>query len=85
MKAKANYYKGIEYILVSDLPADQQTLLEQKNLERFKILMEGKIISNCISYNAYSDWFHATFKQRPSVTKIHQQEATVKVHSMKLN
>lgn len=80
MKAKANYYKGIEYIVVSDLPAEQQALLEQKNLERIKILMEGKIVSNCVSYNDYSDWFHNIFKQRQPVAKPHKQEAiTVKI------
>jgi hypothetical protein len=75
MKAKAKYYKGIEFIVVSDLPAEQQELLEQKNIERIKILMEGKIVGNCVSYKDYTDWFHSIFKQRAPVTKPIQAEA----------
>ena len=71
MKAKAKFYKGIEYIVVGELPFDQQTLLAQRHStpERIKIMVEGKIVNNCINYQDYSHWFHATFKKAPSSKK----------------
>jgi len=82
MKANSKSYKGIEYVVISDLPSDQQSLLEQKNnIERIKILMDGKIVGNCIAYQAYSDWFHAVFKQRIPVARSTQKDlpATINV------
>ena len=62
MKAKARIYKGIEFVCVSDLPTDQQLLLEQSQQpERLKILIDGKITSNCIQYKDYSNWFTGVF------------------------
>jgi hypothetical protein len=69
MLAKAKYFRGIEFISVNELPADQQLLLQHSNQpERIKILMDGKIFSNCIQYNEYSDWFTTVFKR--SITPI---------------
>lgn len=64
MLAKAKYYRGIEFICVNELPENQQLLLQHANEpERIKILVEGKIVSNCIQYKDYSDWFTTVFKR----------------------
>jgi hypothetical protein len=63
MKVKANLYRGIEYVVIDDLPVNQQKLLAANPaIERIKILVEGQIKSNCIQYAAYELWFTAVFK-----------------------
>jgi hypothetical protein len=70
MKVKAKFYKGIEFISVHELPADQQMLLQHaQHPERIKILLGGKILSNCIQYNAYSDWYATVFKRSVAARK----------------
>jgi hypothetical protein len=64
MLAKAKIFRGIEFISVSELPGDQQLLLQHsRDPERIKILMDGKILSNCIQYHEYCKWYIAVFKQ----------------------
>lgn len=64
MLAKAKIFRGIEFINVSELPGDQQLLLQHsRDPERIKILMDGKILSNCIQYHEYCQWYSAVFKQ----------------------
>jgi hypothetical protein len=79
MKVNSKFYKGIEYVVVGELPVEQQSLLDQKNtIERIKILMDGKVIGNCISYQLYVDWYHTTYnmhKQRVAMAKAQPQES----------
>lgn len=79
MKATSKFYKGIEYVVVNELPSEQQALLNQINIEKIKILMDGKILSNCISYQEYSEWFHTVFKQRKPESKPVQKEVFTSV------
>jgi hypothetical protein len=77
MKAKVNLYRGIEYVVVDDLPINQQKLLAANpSLERIKILIEGQIKSNCIQYAAYELWFIAVY--RPEQEKQAQSVADKK-------
>jgi hypothetical protein len=63
MKAKVNLYRGIEFVVVDDLPINQQKLLAANpSVERIKILIDGQIKSNCIQYAAYELWFIAVYK-----------------------
>ena len=78
MKAKAQIYRGIEFINVSDLPANQQLLLRRmQEPERIKILMDGKILENCIQYGEYTHWFNSVYKNSvaPIETKPAQNAA----------
>ena len=65
MKVQSTIYKGIEYIQVSTLPADQrETLLKTINKGLLiKILIEGKLVSNCLQFKDYEDWFEGVFKK----------------------
>jgi hypothetical protein len=64
MLAKAKIFRGIEFISVSELSGDQQLLLQHsRDPERIKILMDGKVLSNCIQYHEYCQWYSAVFKQ----------------------
>ena len=75
MKAKAQIYRGIEFINVNDLPANQQLLLRRmQGPERIKILMDGKILDNCIQYNEYGVWYTSVYIQSVTVPAKSIQE-----------
>ncbi|HEU5290728.1 MAG TPA: hypothetical protein VFU05_08815 [Cyclobacteriaceae bacterium] len=64
MKAIAKVYKGIEFINVNDLPTNQQLLLEHNaEVERIKILLDGKVVSNCIQFREYEQWYTTVYKR----------------------
>jgi hypothetical protein len=63
MKVKAKLYRGIEYVEIDDLPEYQQKLLSEKaDIELIKILIDNKVISNCLQYCQYSQWYETVFK-----------------------
>jgi hypothetical protein len=64
MKAEAKIFKGIEYVVVTDLPqGQQQRLLDTINQDLFiKIMIEGKIVSRCLQYKDYSKWYEHSAK-----------------------
>lgn len=59
MKVKSTVYKGIEYVQVSALPKDQmEKLLQTINRDLFiKILIEDKLVTNCLQFKDYEIWF----------------------------
>ncbi|MBX2964861.1 MAG: hypothetical protein KF845_01860 [Cyclobacteriaceae bacterium] len=61
---KSNFYRGIEFVCVADLPEEQQILLQSSPNypERINILFEGEIKRNCIQYSTYSEWYESVFK-----------------------
>lgn len=63
MKAKANLYRGIEYVVIDELPVLQQKLIAKNNgIERIKIMVDGHIKSNCVQYAPYELWFSSVYK-----------------------
>lgn len=68
MKADSKIFKGIEYVQVSELPQAQREILTQTiNPELFiKLLVDGKIISGCLQYKDYNQWYLE--KYQPSLT-----------------
>jgi hypothetical protein len=63
MKVERKNFKGIEYILVAELPVSQrEMLLQTLPKDHFiKILIDGTIVSQCIQYKDYSNWFDTNF------------------------
>lgn len=59
MMLPSQIYKGIEYILVSDLPLSQRELLLKTIDERtfIKILIDQRIIGPCLQYKDYIQWY----------------------------
>jgi hypothetical protein len=80
MKVNSTLYKGIEYVQVSSLPPEQQELLLQ-TINRdliIKILVEGKLVGNCLQFKDYEVWFDNIFKSQaktPSSTKNKKDKA----------
>lgn len=69
-------YKGIEYVQLDDLPFEQKERI-QKTLNRdffIKILVNGVILSNCIQYKDYRNWFEEVFSKSIAVEKVKQAD-----------
>ena len=64
MKVNSTIYKGIEYIQVNALPPDQkEKLLQTINHDLFiKILVDEKLIANCLLFKDYEIWFENIYK-----------------------
>lgn len=64
MKVSSSVYKGIQYVQVSTLPVEQRDrLLGTINKELFiKILVDGKIIVNCLQFKDYERWFESVYR-----------------------
>lgn len=64
MKVNSTIYKGIEYVQVSVLPADQQEKIQQ-TINRdllIKIIVDGKLVGNCLQFKDYELWFDNVYK-----------------------
>ncbi len=86
MKVERKIYKGIEYVLVTELPQTQrehllQTLTQDQMI---KILIDGSVVSDCLQYKDYSLWFDNVYKTRQSTVKEKVSE-TVAFSSLALN
>ena len=80
MKVNSTIYKGIEYIQVSALPPDQkEKLLQTINHDLFiKILVDEKLIGNCLLFKDYEIWFENIYKPQ---TKSNGQTGKSNVES----
>ncbi|HEY0741466.1 MAG TPA: hypothetical protein VGD40_08390 [Chryseosolibacter sp.] len=81
MKADRKIYKGIEYVLVTELPKTQREQLF-KTLTRdqlIKILIDGVVVPQCLQYKDYSLWFDNVFKAQQSVPQ--EAAETIEVSS----
>ena len=67
MKVNSTIYKGIEYVQVNALPPDQkEKLLQTINHELLiKILVDEKLIGNCLLFKDYEIWFENIYKAQP--------------------
>jgi len=73
MKIPPTHFKEIDFVVVDELPENQQQALQQSTgLEFIKILMDGKIVGPCLQYKHYELWFHQVYKREQ--TQIQQKE-----------
>lgn len=59
MRVDSEIYKGIEYVRISNLPADQKEKISiSLNPDKIiKIVKDGILISDCLQYSDYLIWF----------------------------
>lgn len=64
MMIDSKKYKGIEYVQLEELPQTQREKLSQTmNRELLiKIMIDGRIVSNCIQFKDYAIWYNAVYK-----------------------
>jgi hypothetical protein len=88
MKVNSTIYKGIEYVQVNTLPADQkEKLLQTINHDLFiKILADEKLIGSCLLYKDYEIWFDNVYRSQPKTgeqTNRDNVEAPIQVENVK--
>jgi hypothetical protein len=64
MKADRKIFKGIEYVQLRDLPLTQQDKLAMRYDLFIKIMIDGKVVGQCIQYKDYNFWYENVFKNR---------------------
>ncbi|MBX7124195.1 MAG: hypothetical protein K1X47_00760 [Cyclobacteriaceae bacterium] len=59
MKANPEIFKGIEYVRISSLPKDQQSILWTTfdRTKVIKVLKEKSLLNDCIQYADYVQWY----------------------------
>jgi hypothetical protein len=82
MKAQLKIYKGIEYVQVNLLPDEQRNMISQtlSNKLYIKILIDGKIIGNCLQYKDYELWYNNVYRlphKRSGVAAIEELEESL--------
>jgi hypothetical protein len=79
MKVERKIYKGIEYVVFTDIPQTQrETLLLTLSQDQFiKILIDGSVVSQCLQYKDYSFWFDNVFRTKQQAIKEIVTEAVV--------
>lgn len=72
MKVNSTIYKGIEYVQISALPPDQkEKLLQTINRDLLiKILVDGKLVGNCLQFKDYEIWFDNIYKAETKPVKV---------------
>jgi hypothetical protein len=66
MMIDSKVYKGIEYVQLGELPlAQREKISETINGDLFiKIMIDGKIVSECLQFKDYSFWYNSVFKPK---------------------
>lgn len=79
MKADSKIYKGIEYVQLNELPLIQQDkLLATLGHDFFiKIMIEGKIVSQCLQYRDYNFWYENVFRTKTAPVEETQMQEEV--------
>ena len=78
MKADRKNYKGIDYLQFNELPQTQQdNLISTVGPSQFiKILIDGKIIGQCLQYKDYSAWYESVYKVKTSPASFKESRAS---------
>ena len=69
---KSTIYKGIEFVTVSSLSAEDQELF-RKTFKRsllIKIMIDGVIVHDCIQYKDYVLWHAIYIEQNTSIKQM---------------
>lgn len=80
MKVNSTIFKGIEYVQLGQLPEEQrERILETINRNLIiKILIDGKIIGNCLQYKDYDLWYENVFAPaKPAIAQPNGKQGKV--------
>jgi hypothetical protein len=66
MRVDHEVYKGIEFVRISNLPAEQREKIKASLPKEkiIKILKDEMVISDCVQYSDYLRWFNEFDKSR---------------------
>lgn len=71
MKVQAKYFREIEYVVINELPEEQQEKLKEfAEADYIKILIDGRVTGPCLQHKQYAEWYVRIFaplaKDNPS-------------------
>ncbi|MBX2913757.1 MAG: hypothetical protein KF856_00665 [Cyclobacteriaceae bacterium] len=71
MLASVEIYKGIEFVRISHLPADQQEKIKAsiKRDQIIKILIGNTLADDCVQYHHYKAWFLHTYPAKVIISQ----------------
>ncbi len=71
MRAEVEVYKGIEFVRISNLPAEQKEKISNTfpKDKVIKILKDEYVLNDCIQYRDYVEWFSQYHKARITANK----------------
>ncbi len=81
MKILAKNFKGIVYVQLNELPLVQQELILQtihKDLF-IKILINEKVLGNCLQYKDYDRWYSNIYKPNLSEKSVEEVPKSIEV------
>jgi len=83
-KYPSNSFRGIEFIVIKDLPSEQKKSILKwiKSDDVITISTEKKLYENCVQYTTYSHWFENVFQVE--LEKTRGITAEQKVEPLKL-
>ncbi|GHN02182.1 hypothetical protein WSM22_36710 [Cytophagales bacterium WSM2-2] len=58
-KIQPEVYKGIYYVRLANLPAQQKQFISQTGIRHIKIKTESFLLSDCIQYHDYEKWYES--------------------------
>jgi len=85
MRVSAENFKGIKYVRISSLPADQKNHI-WKSINQdliIKILRDDALLNDCLQYEHYINWYEGIFNlvaQKKSV-EIETPDRTLAIAS----
>ena len=70
MIAAIENYKGIEFVRISTLPEEQKRMLWTSAYQHkiIKILRDKELLSDCLLYDNYVEWYERCYKTSPAVS-----------------
>lgn len=83
MKVKSKIFKGIEYVQLSELPNEQREFfIKTVNSDLIiKILISGKVLTDCIQFKDYVSWFDNVYKnsdnRKPEATALKNKSTSL--------
>lgn len=78
MRAALENYKGIDYVHIASLPAEQRESIYQSidHQAIINILKDGALLNNCLQYQHYLEWYETIFKSTAKEKLVEQPIAT---------
>jgi hypothetical protein len=71
MIAAIENYKGIEFVRISTLPEEQKRMIWTSEYQHkvIKILRDKELLSDCLPYDNYVEWYEQSFKMVPQLVQ----------------
>ena len=75
---KAEEYKGIEFVRISKLPADEaEQISDWGKSRRITILTDEEKWRDCLQFADYKQWYEHHYRPSAAMNSVHQERSQV--------